>query len=128
MEDNRKITIKRIIIRNDYELSVNETNIFHLKLADRILNICVNGTGKYEITEHVFSKDKNETLCYVERDASDDGFTIEKRDWESDNLLYWQSPDGKWGKYEYDVDGKLIYEEDNKGVIFDNREPDLEME
>jgi len=41
------------------------------------------------------------------------------------NLLYYEHYDGYWRKREYDSKGNEIYTEDSRGVIVDNRTPQI---
>jgi len=38
------------------------------------------------------------------------------------NITYWEDlSTGDWGKYEYDNYGNVIYQENERGIVFDNR-------
>jgi hypothetical protein len=39
--------------------------------------------------------------------------------------IYWEDFSGWWGRWQYDSKGELIYFEDSKGVIIDNRTPEV---
>jgi hypothetical protein len=40
-------------------------------------------------------------------------------------LIYYEHSDGYWDKREYDSEGYRIYYEDSKGLIMDNRIPEV---
>jgi hypothetical protein len=43
----------------------------------------------------------------------------------NDVLLYYENSDGYWEKAEFDSQGKVIYYEDSKGRIEDDRTPEV---
>lgn len=51
-------------------------------------------------------------------------FVIKDKD---GNEIYWETSDGYWSKYEYDVNGIEIYWENSDGVIRDNRPKIVEV-
>jgi hypothetical protein len=40
-------------------------------------------------------------------------------------VIYFESADEYWCKFEYDSEGNEIYSEDSKGLIVDNRTPEV---
>jgi hypothetical protein len=51
-------------------------------------------------------------------------FVIKDKD---GNEIYWETSDGYWSKYEYDVNGIEIYWENSDGVIRDKRPKIVEV-
>ena len=43
------------------------------------------------------------------------------------NDMYHEISDGRWRKYEYDLQGNQIYYEDSCGIIVDNRTPKVKV-
>jgi hypothetical protein len=43
------------------------------------------------------------------------------------NDVYFEIPNGRWRKREYDSDGNVIYDECSEGIILDNRTPEIKV-
>ena len=41
------------------------------------------------------------------------------------NNIYYETSNRRWRKREYDLDGKVIYDECSEGIIVDNRTPEI---
>ncbi len=51
-------------------------------------------------------------------------FVIKDKD---GNEIYWETSDGYWSKYEYDVNGIEIYWENSDGILIDKRPKIVEV-